>query len=241
MINMSEKKTIQLRVEDKSKNETVDFLLDSNTIRLRFGASEAREDAIKAVQEFFEYTDNKQDVYNFLVPWQVGSELRIYIYRMRNLHPENLEFQENVNKVEGYITDIEFVDCDSDKFQEEDIRMFFDYLKANYQFLFEDGTKLKLGSLKADDARILLTALQEDQSIVTHNVKDFAPIFAFNKAIWNPVSDEIYRLSPEAEQLFKEDTNIQQWVERIINKFNIDVSSDKENKILNALKENKED
>lgn len=236
--NMHVKKTIQLRVENKTNNETVEFILDSNTIRFKLGASDQNtQDRIEAVQSFFQYTDNNPEVYNFVVPWQVGSELRLYIYRMRNMFAEDTVRQEQANKVEAYIKDIEFVDCESDKFQEEDIRMFFEYIKSNYNFFFEDGTKLKLDSLKADDAKILLTAIQEDRSIVTHNVKDFAPIFGFGKAIWNPVNDKIYRLSSEAEQIFEEDQKLQQWVERIVNNF-VEVPLD-EKIILDSLKESK--
>lgn len=235
LICLSEKKTIQLRIEDKSKHETVNFILDSNTIRFKFGASE-EQDRIDAVKNFFKYTDTHKEVYNFIVPWQVGSELRIYIYRIREMHKEKADFQETVNKVEEFIKDIEFVNCSADHTQEEEIRLLFEYLKSNYEFFFEDGEKLKLNSLKTDDARILLTAIQEDRSIITHNVRDFAPVFAFEKAIWNPVNDKIYQLSPESAKIFNEDETLQDWIERILEKFYSKVPIKDEELILEALK-----
>lgn len=235
---MAEKKIIQLHIEDKSSKQTVDFILDSNTIRFKSGASE-NEEAIQAVQSFFEYTDSCGDTYNFVVPWQVGSELRIYVYRMRTMFPDNEDLQEQANVVERYIKDLEFVDCEADKLLEEDIRMFFDYVKSKYDFYYEDGKKLKLNSLKSDDAKIFLTAIKEDKSIVTDNSRDFAPIVAFDKAFWNPVEDNIYRVSPEAQKIFEEDSHLQSWIQDILKKFNSEVSQEEEKLLLDSLKENK--
>ncbi|WP_019413118.1 hypothetical protein [Paenisporosarcina sp. TG20] len=219
----------------------MDFLLDTNTIRFKYGASEAPAETIKAVENFFQYTDALKDVYNFVVPWQVGSELRIYIYRIRNNHQENSDFQDKAGKVEKYIKDIDFVNSIEDYQLEEDIRIFFEYLNSKYKFLYEDGTKIKLKGLKSDDARILLTAIQEDHSIVTNNVKDFIPILAFEKAIWDPVNDKIYWLSPDSARVFYEDENIKQWVERIRNKFSLSVPIEKEKNILEAIKKDRKE
>lgn len=81
----------------------------------------------------------------------------------------------------------------------------------------------------------MLTAIQEDRSIVTHNVKDFIPILAFEKAIWNPVSDKIYRLSPEDEKALKSDEALQRWVERILDAFGQHVEEQQEADIIDSL------
>lgn len=232
---MSEKKPITLKIEDKLKHETINFILDTNTIRFKNGASE-HEDRNEAVKEFFKYTDTHKETYNFVVPWQVGSELRIYIYRVRELHKDNEELLKNVANVEEYLKEIEFVKCKANEIQEEEIRTLFEYLKANYEFTDENGGRIKLNSLKTDDARILLTAIQEDVSIITHNVKDFMPVLAFEKAIWNPVNDKIYRLTDDAHKVFKEDETLQNWLSSISSSFVYGISDEEEQRIIDGLK-----
>ncbi|MDQ0885138.1 hypothetical protein QFZ81_000226 [Paenibacillus sp. V4I9] len=233
---MTDKKTITLRIENKTNHETVNFVLDTNTIRFKNGASN-EQDRIEAVREFFNYTDQHKEVYNFVIPWQVGSELRLFMYRFREQFKNDPALLKQADDVDKFIKEFEEVDCEADKHQEEEIRLIFEYLKLNYEFISDEdeGTKIKMNSLKTDDARILLTALQEDRSIITHNVKDFVPALVFEKAIWDPVNDKIYRLSVEDEKLLKEDQDLQKWIEHLLSKFNAEVSQEEEEEILKKM------
>lgn len=234
-MSMSQKVTLKLMVEDKTKYTTVNFVLDTNVIRFKNEASNDVE-KINAVKSFFEYTDDNAEIYNFVIPWQVASELRVYIYRMRQSYGDKVEFQENAKNVEDFINGVELTKFTGDQIQEENIRMLFEYLNGKYQFLYEDGSKVKANSLKTDDARILLTAIQEDTSVVTNNVKDFVSIFAFEKAIWDPVSNKIYRLSFNDATILKEDDQLKNWIEKILDGFKSNLSDEKEKSIEESLK-----
>jgi rRNA-processing protein FCF1 len=98
--------------------------------------------------------------------------------------------------------------------REHKLRVAAAYVKERYQLRVPSSGKL-MTVLSTNDARIMLTALDNGCVIATYNVKDFLIYQCFGGRLWNPVTNQEESLSEEMLKEMEADEKLQKMLNEI--------------------------